>query len=79
MTYRPRQLTRPEALDALHRAELLPWRQAADLVGVNHRLVTRWIDRGHVPYITLEGRRHVDLAHLAHHEHQRRRVGTTCV
>lgn len=72
MTYKPRTLAPHEAAAAAYRHELIPWRAAAQLAQVKPATVARWIDRGHLPYITVEGVRRVDLAHVTDLEHARR-------
>lgn len=74
--YRRVDLPKDQAAQAAQAADLVPWREAAALVNVKPRTLARWVDRGKVPTINVEGRRYVSLAHVADREietrHRRR-------
>ena len=75
MTYTPRHLTPDQAADALHDGDLIQWREAADLLDIPPRRMTRWMDRGQLAWITVEHRRYVILSQASALEHQIRAAG----
>lgn len=68
MTYHHRRMDGPEAGQAALDGDLVPWREAARLAQVKPRTLARWIDRGHVPTINIDGRRYVSLEHVSERE-----------
>lgn len=72
MTYRPDRLDPPTAASAANDGDLMPWREAADLIGVKFNTLARWVDRGKLRYITVEGRRYVHLGDASQLEHATR-------
>ena len=75
MTYSPRHLDREAAAKAAREGELVPWQEAAELVGSNSATVARWIDRGQLPFIVLDRRRHVVLWQVSELEWKLRSAG----
>lgn len=76
MTYTPAQI--PPDDGARQVDDLAPWKDAADLIGVRHGTLARWVDRGKLPYITVDGRRYVNVTTAARLEaatRHRRRTG----
>ena len=61
MTYQPSRLPPPDAAQAVIDGHLVPWREAATLLGVKFATLARWVDRGKLPYITVEGCRYVNI------------------
>lgn len=61
MTYNPDILPAPEAAQCVTEGHLVPWREAATLLGVKFPTLARWVDRGKLPYITVEGTRYVRI------------------
>jgi excisionase family DNA binding protein len=73
MTYRPRRLDPIEAAGAVQ--DLVPWREAAELLEVTPKTVQHWMDRGQLPFVTLEGRRRVSIQQASEVEAATRRAG----
>lgn len=75
--YRRADLPTDQAAQAALTADLVPWREAAHLAHVKPRTLARWIDRGKVPTINIDGRRYVSLEHVSAAEqatrHRRRK------
>lgn len=68
-------LTRDQAADAATRQELVTVSEAAHALDIPHRTVRSWVDRGHLPFIRVEGTMRVDLAQAANLEHELRQLG----
>lgn len=79
MTYQPHQLDPPTAAQAATDGDLMPWREAADLIGVKFNTLARWVDRGKLRYVTIEGRRYIHLADASRLEKATRHRRTTPV
>lgn len=73
MTYRPRRLDPPAAAAVV--GDLVPWREAARLLQVTPKTVAHWIDRGRLPFVTVQGRRLVSIEDASRVEVQTRRAG----
>lgn len=70
-----RHLTRDQAADAATRGELVTITDAAEALEAPARTVRSWVDRGHLPFIRVDGAMRVDLAQAATLEAELRTLG----
>lgn len=73
MTYQPKRLAAHQA--AANVADLVPWREAVQLLDVTPKTMQHWMDRGRLPFVTVEGRRMVSVRDASAVEAQTRRAG----
>jgi len=73
VTYQPQRLPAHQAAAAV--ADLVPWREAVELLDVTPKTMQHWMDRGRLPFVTVEGRRLVSVRDASAVEAATRRAG----
>ena len=53
MTYQPKRLPTHQAAAAV--SDLVPWREAVELLDVTPKTMQHWMDRGRLPFVTVPG------------------------